>query len=665
MLSDRDITSERKPSVATVARAGLRPPRARDVARLLALTALFLLAGGLIAASDVSGIVRVTLATGAMAALAAVHLALNEVSALAARARAQAAANEDVRRHSECIDSDLEELKDAHWELSENEARYRDLLDSQDDMISRRDSEGRYLFVNQAFCLAFGLSPQQIIGKRFRPDVLDGQMHGPLAAEHGQRRRFEELVATSKGARWIVWEEHLVRSSTSASYEIQSIGRDVTEEREAEAALMEARDQAEAANRAKSRFLAAMSHEIRTPMNGILGMASLLTETELASEQRSYLAAIDGSARALLALIDEILDFSKIEAGKLELVTAPFSLTETVDGAVRLLAPRAREKGLAISFEPAASLPPLVVGDEARVRQIVLNLVSNAIKFTDAGSVRVCLEEQASQSVPGTFTFTITVTDTGIGLMPDDISRLFREFEQAEAALHRRNGGTGLGLAISQRLARAMGGDVTATGAPGKGATFTVRLNLAVAPQEGEKAEAASLKQPKQLTSGDLPRLRTARTHTVPEARRPRVLIAEDNEVNALLALRVVERANCEPILVRDGFQAVDAVTASLADGGEPFDLILMDVFMPRMDGLQATQEILRAFAAHGSQHVVPPIVALTANAFAEDRKRCLDSGMSDYLAKPFDVQDLKRLLARWTNEETARAAQTGSNPAA
>ena len=155
MLSDRDITSERKPSVATVARAGLRPPRARDVARLLALTALFLLAGGLIAASDVSGIVRVTLATGAMAALAAVHLALNEVSALAARARAQAAANEDVRRHSECIDSDLEELKDAHWELSENEARYRDLLDSQDDMISRRDGEGRYLFVNQAFCRTF------------------------------------------------------------------------------------------------------------------------------------------------------------------------------------------------------------------------------------------------------------------------------------------------------------------------------------------------------------------------------------------------------------------------------------------------------------------------------------------------------------------------------
>ncbi len=606
---------------------------------------------------------RVTLATGAMAALAAVHLALNEASALAARARAEAAANEDVRRHSECIDSDLEELKDAHWELSENEARYRDLLDSQDDMISRRDSEGRYLFVNQAFCLAFGLSPQQIIGKRFRPDVLDGQMHGPLAAEHGQRRRFEELVATSKGARWIVWEEHLVRSSTSASYEIQSIGRDVTEEREAEAALMEARDQAEAANRAKSRFLAAMSHEIRTPMNGILGMAGLLAETELVAEQRSYLGAIDASARALLALIDEILDFSKIEAGKLELVTAPFSLTETVDGAVRLLAPRAREKGLAISFEPAAGLPPLVVGDEARVRQIVLNLVSNAIKFTDTGSVRVCLEERASHAVPGTFM--ITVTDTGIGLMPDDISRLFREFEQAEAALHRRNGGTGLGLAISQRLARAMGGDVTATGAPGKGATFTVRLSLAVAPQKIEEPQVASLKQQEQMTLVELPPLRNAGTYAAPELRRPRVLIAEDNEVNALLALRVVERAKCEPILVRDGFQAVGAVTASLADGGEPFDLILMDVFMPRMDGLQATQEILRIFAAHGAQHAVPPIVALTANAFAEDRKRCLDSGMSDYLAKPFDVQDLKRLLARWTNEDTARAVQAGSNPAA
>ena len=663
MLSDRDITSERKPSAAPIAsrRAGLKPLRARDAARLLAITALLLLAGGLIAASDVNAIVRVALATGTMAALAAVHLALNEASALAAGVRADAEADQDVRRHR--IDSDLEELKDAHWELSENEARYRDLLDSQDDMISRRDSEGRYLFVNQAFCRAFGLSPQQIVGKRFRPDVLDGQMHGPLAAEHGQRRRFEELVATSKGARWIVWEEHLVRSSTSASYEIQSIGRDVTEEREAEAALMEARDQAEAANRAKSRFLAAMSHEIRTPMNGILGMAGLLAETELAAEQRSYLGAIDASARALLALIDEILDFSKIEAGKLELVAAPFSLTETVDGAVRLLAPRAREKGLAISFEPAAGLPPLVVGDEARVRQIVLNLVSNAIKFTDTGSVRVCLEEPASQSASGTFT--ITVTDTGIGLMPDDISRLFREFEQAEAALHRRNGGTGLGLAISQRLARAMGGDVTATGAPGKGATFTVRLSLAVALQKDEEPQVASLKQPEKTTLVELPPLRNSGTHAAPELRRPRVLIAEDNEVNALLALRVAERANCEPVLVRDGFQAVGAVTASLADGGGPFDLILMDVFMPRMDGLQATQEILRIFAAHAAQHAAPPIVALTANAFAEDRKRCLNSGMSDYLAKPFDVQDLKRLLARWTNEDTARAAQPGSNPAA
>lgn len=665
MLSDRDITSERKPSAAPIAsrRAGLKPLRARDAARLLAITALLLLAGGLIAVSDVNAIARVALATGMMAALAAVHLALNEASALAAGVRSDAEADQDVRRHNERIDSDLEELKDAHWELSENEARYRDLLDSQDDMISRRDSEGRYLFVNQAFCRAFGLSPQQIVGKRFRPDVLDGQMHGPLAAEHGQRRRFEELVATSKGARWIVWEEHLVRSSTSASYEIQSIGRDVTEEREAEAALMEARDQAEAANRAKSRFLAAMSHEIRTPMNGILGMAGLLAETELAGEQRSYLAAMDGSARALLALIDEILDFSKIEAGKLELVASPFSLAETVDGAVRLLAPRAREKGLAISFEPAAGLPPLVVGDEARVRQIVLNLVSNAIKFTDTGSVRVCLEELTSQAASGTFT--ITVTDTGIGLMPDDISRLFREFEQAETTLHRRNGGTGLGLAISQRLARAMGGDVTAIGAPGKGATFTVRLSLAVARQEVEQAQIASLTQQKQMAPGDLPPLRNAVTHAVPEARRPRVLIAEDNEVNALLALRVVERANCEPTLVRDGFQAVDTVIASLADGGKPFDLILMDVFMPRMDGLQATQEILRAFAAHGGRHTVPPIVALTANAFAEDRKRCLDSGMSDYLAKPFDVQDLKRLLARWTNEETARSAHTGSNSAA
>ncbi|MCB1484314.1 MAG: response regulator [Hyphomicrobiaceae bacterium] len=637
-------------------------------ARVLAAGGLLLLAGGLIAASELHLTVRAALIAGSVAALIAVHIALNAFAVVSERLKAEANANARARMQGERIDSHLEEIKDAHWELSENEARYRDLLDSQDDMISRCDSDGRYLFVNHAFCRAFGLSPQHIIGKRFRPDVLDGQVHAPLAAERGQRRRYEELVATSAGPRWIVWEEHLVRSSANASYEVQCVGRDVTEEREAEAALTEARDQAETANRAKSRFLAAMSHEIRTPMNGILGMAGLLSETELSSEQKTYLSAIDGSAHALLALIDEILDFSKIEAGKLELAKAPFSLSSTVDGAVRLLAPPAREKGLTISFHPAEGLPPTVVGDQERVRQIVLNLVSNAIKFTDAGSVSVHLSLEAGEDAA----YVINVIDTGIGLLPEDISRLFREFEQADAALHRRNGGTGLGLAISQRLARAMGGDITANGAPGRGATFTARLLLAKAPQADNEASAAQTRLLAVEAEAGQGRSRHDGSHRdaaitmSSDRKRPRVLIAEDNEVNALLALRVVERADCEPVLVRDGIEAVEAVGRTLAeDKSEAFDLILMDVFMPRLDGLQATEQILRAFAELASPRTPPPIVALTANAFAEDRRRCLEAGMSDYLAKPFDVQDLKRLLLRWTEDTASARPRPEANSAA
>ncbi len=254
----------------------------------------------------------------------------------------------------EGIESRLEQLKDAQWVLSENEARYRDLLDTQDDMISRRDERGRYVFVNKAFCSAFGAAPSEVIGNKFTPNVLDGQVHAPLSAERNQRRTFEELVQTQSGPRWISWEERLVHSFSGAGFEVQSIGRDVTDEREAEALLTEARDQAQAANRAKSRFLAAMSHEIRTPMNGILGMTGLLADTPQSAEQRTYLGAIDKSARALLALIDEILDFSKIEAGKLELTYAPFGLRQCVMGAIELLAPRAREKGLELkwSFAP-------------------------------------------------------------------------------------------------------------------------------------------------------------------------------------------------------------------------------------------------------------------------------------------------------------------------
>ncbi|MGH6727332.1 MAG: histidine kinase dimerization/phospho-acceptor domain-containing protein, partial [Pseudolabrys sp.] len=346
------------------------------------------------------------------------------------------------RRYSErmhALETRIEELSDDNWELRENEERARGLLEAQGDLIVRRDAGGRITYANDAFCALAGRSREKLLGTAAELPLLS---QGPVTALADGTRVHDQGVVCGAGTRWIAWREVAVRGE--AGSETQGVGRDVSYRIEAENALGLARDQAETANRAKSRFLATVSHEIRTPLNGILGMADLLLDTELTPEQLTYAKAAKTSGETLLSLIEELLDFSKIEAGKLELEARPFALASLVEEAVELLAPRAQAKDIDIASFVDRRLPDKVVGDTARLRQVLLNLAGNAVKFTEQGGVAVIVE-------PGELDNEIRflVRDTGIGLAPQDQARVFRDFEQADGSSTRKFSGTGLGLAIS------------------------------------------------------------------------------------------------------------------------------------------------------------------------------------------------------------------------
>ena len=363
-----------------------------------------------------------------------------------------------------------ERLIDRNWELKEAEERARSLFEQQGDLIVLRDHQGRITFANDAYCALAAQPRSALVGTRFDFDVLE---QGDSARESNGTRIHDQKIATPLGARWIAWREGFVRLDAGQAAELQSVGRDVTDRTETERALSDARDQADAANRAKSRFLAMASHEIRTPLNGIIGMSGLLLDTTPTPEQATYAKAVKTSGEALMALIEELLDYSKIEAGKLDLEQRPFALSPLIEEITELLAPRAQAKKLEIAAYVDERLPLEVVGDASRLRQVLLNLAGNAIKFTASGGVALIVE-------PGIWPNEIRflVRDTGIGIAPEAQSRIFREFEQADERFARTYGGTGLGLAISERIVKRMGGRITLESEPGKGSTFEVAIPL-------------------------------------------------------------------------------------------------------------------------------------------------------------------------------------------
>ncbi|MDX2270041.1 MAG: PAS domain S-box protein [Bryobacter sp.] len=407
------------------------------------------------------------------------------------------------------------------------------------------------------------------------------------------------------------------RDQDGKAIRLLGIATDVTLRQETEANLLRAKEAAEAAARAKGEFLAMMSHEIRTPMNGVMGMAQLLAETPLNPEQKEFLGAIQESGEGLLTILNDILDFSKIEAGKLLIEPASFELRNCVESALALVRAKARVKGIQLLSEVAADLLPCYEGDAGRIRQVLLNFLSNAVKFTAKGSVLLRVEADPERN--GHLRF--SVTDTGIGIAPEQLERLFQPFTQADSSTTRRYGGTGLGLVISQKLVKMMGGELGVESKPGVGSTFWCRLPLSPMPQLCCPAPV-KVQNPSRHLNGT-----------------KRVLVAEDNRTNQLVAQRMLERLGCEVVLAANGKEALDAC------GEQEFDLVLMDCHMPEMDGWEATCRLRQKELASGKH---TPIVALTANALSGERERCLAIGMDDYLAKPVDVVTLQCVLESW-----------------
>ena len=523
-------------------------------------------------------------------------------------------------------------LARAERAAAKNAARARELAivaERTNDLILLLDAAGRITWVNRAFARATGFALEDAAGApfslQFGPETeacLAARFEMALAGG-GEWNCEARLYRKDGSAYWAdltlsaVGEEDATRTRFILAQRDSSRAHEMRERLAAsESRARELADRAQAANRAKSVFLANMSHEIRTPMNGIIGMAELLCETALSADQRSYGETIRHSGEALLVIINDILDFSKIEAGKITLHPAPFDLCATLEEVVTLIGATAREKGIAARLDYPDGLPRGFEGDAGRVRQIVMNLVGNAVKFTESGHVAVSVNATVEA---GRAQVEIAVSDTGIGIPADVLPRIFDDFAQGDERTARRFHGTGLGLAITRWLVRLMEGDIGVDSVEGQGTTFTLRLPLPLATAPRRRRALGPDER-----AGALEGLR--------------VLLAEDNRTNRLVISKLLGTTGCQLAIAEDGEQAVAAWRETRPD------IVLMDLSMPLLDGYAATRAIREAEAREGAPRVA--ILALTANAMEGDRERCLAAGMDDHVPKPVRKETLLAALS-------------------
>lgn len=520
---------------------------------------------------------------------------------------------------------DVTEAEEAARRIAESERRYRLLADRATDIIITYGADGVVTYVSPSIETVSGFAPAEVVGRPVTnlihpddvPKLAEDFREFVRSPPEWMHRGVTYRGLTRSGVRWFEARTSIIRDEEGRAIEFQDVVRDVTDTKMLEHALTEARDRAEAGARTKSEFLANMSHELRTPLTSVIGFSGLLVRSEgLPPDERMWANRIATASEALLSVINDILDYSKLEADAVDLDPQPFDPRAMAQGAAAIVESQCLARGLILTVDVSADLPPALMGDEGRLRQVTLNFLSNAVKFTSAGEIRLTVAEVAGR-------LRVAVSDSGIGIAPDKISQLFDRFTQADASTTRVYGGTGLGLAISYRLIEKMGGQIGVDSTPGEGSTFWFTIPM-------KCAEARTIL-------------------TAPEdaiiASGLRVLMADDAAANRELVTAIMGGLGVNLDTVCNGAEAVEA-----ARSGD-YDLILMDVHMPVMDGLAAT----RAIRAMGGAAARTPVVALTANVQPEHVERCLAAGMDGHVGKPIQVAELLDVMNRASQRDAGR----------